>query len=38
MDGTKMTEHSEQELADSLEFEEVLSLDESGSLIVKKIY
>ena len=38
MDGTKMKEYLEQEIADSLEFEEVLSLDESGSLIVKKVY
>ena len=36
-DGTKMIEE-EKALADSLEYEEVLRIDEDGNLIVKKIY
>jgi len=37
MDGTKMIEE-EKPLANSLQYEEVLKLDEDGNLIVKKVY
>jgi len=36
-DGIKMIEE-EQELVDSLEYSEVLSLDEDGNLVVTKVY
>ena len=37
-DGTKMLNEKEQELLDSLEYEEVTYRDEEGNIIVKKVY
>ena len=36
--GIKMKEYTEQELLDSLEFIEVLTKDQDGNLITKKIF
>jgi hypothetical protein len=33
-----MREYTEQELIDSLKFEEVIKLDKDGNLIIKKVY
>lgn len=35
---TKMKEYTAQELLESLEFEEVLSLDKDGFLVVTRVY